>query len=74
MSKSLLPGDLVEKLSELPNVEAASPMGIVMATAIKENGGSNEEKVDIAVIGIEPGSFLEPYVVEGTGLAADQLS
>ncbi|WP_020156576.1 ABC transporter permease [Caldibacillus debilis] len=72
MSKSLLSGDLAEKLLELPNVEAASPMGIVMATAIKENGGSNEEKVDIAVIGIEPGSFLEPNVVEGTGLAADQ--
>jgi len=72
MSKSLLSGDLTAELLEIPDVEAASPMGIIMASAVKENGGQEENKLDIALIGIEPGSFLEPAVAEGTGLDAAQ--
>ncbi len=70
MSKSLLSGDLTAELLEIPDVEAASPMGIIMASAVKESGGQEENKLDIALIGIEPGSFLEPAVAEGTGLDA----
>ncbi|WP_368086721.1 ABC transporter permease [Paenibacillus sp. NFR01] len=45
-----------------------------MASAIKGSSKLNEDKVDIAIIGIEPGSFLEPAVTEGTGLASDQMT
>jgi len=74
MSKSLLSGDLSAQLLEMPGVNAASPMGIVMSSAIKGNSGSNEDKVDIAIIGIEPGSFLQPEIIEGKGLASEQLT
>lgn len=39
-----------------------------MATALKGQGAKNEDKVDIAIIGINPGSFLEPAIVEGESL------
>jgi len=72
MSKSLLSGGLTAELLEIPNGEAASPMGIIMGSAAK--GGSEENKLDIALVGIEPGSFLEPAVTEGTGLDAGRPS
>ena len=74
MSKSLLSGRLVEEAASLPNVIAASPMGSTMATALKGDSRSNEDKVDIAILGILPGSFLEPAVIEGQSLAADNLT
>ncbi|WP_379138711.1 ABC transporter permease [Paenibacillus sp. sgz500958] len=74
MSKSLLSNELLDKLIEMPNVSAASPMGTIMASAIKGNSKLNEDKVDIAIIGIEPGSFLEPAIMEGTGLTSDQMT
>ncbi|MDG0795115.1 ABC transporter permease [Cohnella ginsengisoli] len=72
MSKSLLSEQLAGQAGQLPNVKAASPMGTSMATALKGESGRNEDKVDIAIIGIIPGSFLEPRVVEGQGLSPDQ--
>lgn len=74
MSKSLLSNDLSAKLAEMPNVSAVSPMGTIMASAIKGSSRSNEDKVDIAIIGINPGSFLEPAIIEGTGLTSDQMT
>lgn len=74
MSKSLLSNELSEKLIQMPGVEATSPMGIIMGSAIKGEGATNEDKVDIAIIGIEPGSFLEPKVIEGMGLSSEQLT
>ncbi|WP_054957820.1 ABC transporter permease [Paenibacillus dakarensis] len=71
MSKSLLSEELVAEAGKLPNVTAASPMGSSMATALKGQSNKNEDKVDIAIIGINPGSFLEPAVVEGEKLSAD---
>lgn len=55
----------------MPQVNAASPMGSTMATALKGQSTKNEDKVDIAIIGINPGSFLEPAIVEGKGLSAE---
>jgi putative ABC transport system permease protein len=69
MSRSLLSEDLVAKAEQLPGVEAAAPMGSTMATALKNENAKNEDKVDIAILGIIPGSFLEPAVREGEGLS-----
>ncbi|MGG1519349.1 ABC transporter permease [Paenibacillus oryzisoli] len=71
MSKSLLSEQVVAEVSKLPNVTAASPMGSSMATALKAQSNKNEDKVDIAIIGINPGSFLEPAVIEGKPLSSD---
>lgn len=70
MGKSLLSDELAAQAEKLPNVTAASPMGSTMATAMKGNSTKNEDKVDIAVLGILPGSFLEPAVIEGERLSA----
>ncbi|AIQ71711.1 ABC transporter permease [Paenibacillus graminis] len=74
MSKSLLSNELTAKLTEMPNVRAVSPMGTIMASAIKGNNAGNEDKADIAIIGIDPGSFLEPKIIEGTGLTSDNMT
>lgn len=74
MSKSLLSNELRMKLTEMPNVHAVSPMGTIMSSAIKEHTAENEDKVDIAIIGIDPGSFLEPAFTEGKGLTSDNMT
>ncbi|MBM7567888.1 putative ABC transport system permease protein [Paenibacillus sacheonensis] len=71
MGKSLLSDELAAQAEKLPHVTAASPMGSTMATALKGNSTKNEDKVDIAILGILPGSFLEPSVIEGEGLSAE---
>ncbi|AIQ47749.1 cell division protein FtsX [Paenibacillus sp. FSL R7-0273] len=71
MSKSLLSDQMIEEAKLLPNVIAAAPMGSTMATALKEQRAKNEDKLDIALIGINPGSFLEPAVVEGESLSSN---
>ncbi|OMD38146.1 ABC transporter permease [Paenibacillus sp. RS8] len=71
MSKSLLSEQLLAEVELLPNVSAAAPMGSTMATALKGQGVKNEDKVDIAIIGINPGSFLEPATVEGESLTSE---
>ena len=42
-----------------------------MATAMKGKSSKNEDKVDVAILGINPGSFLEPNIVEGQRLSLD---
>lgn len=74
MSKSLLSEDLIGNIEQVEKVTAAAPMGSTMATALKGESNNNEDKVDIAIIGINPGSFLEPPVVEGQALSADHPS
>ncbi|CAH1220739.1 putative ABC transporter permease [Paenibacillus auburnensis] len=74
MSKSLLSNELTQQLTEMQGVTAVSPMGTIMASAIKGNSLKSEDKLDIAIIGIEPGSFLEPSVIEGSGLTPDNLN
>ncbi|CAI6084103.1 ABC transporter permease [Cohnella sp. JJ-181] len=71
MSKSLLSENLVDEAEDIPHITAAAPMGSSMATALKGQSNNNDDKVDIAVLGIEPGSFLEPAVIEGERLSAD---
>lgn len=71
MSKSLLSEQMVAEVEKSPNVTAASPMGATMATVLKGNSTNNEDKVDIAILGVIPGSFLEPAIIEGQPLSSD---
>ncbi|UQZ75259.1 cell division protein FtsX [Niallia circulans] len=68
MSRSLLNESLAEKLESQPKVSAASVMGATMRTVIINSDLNESEKVDIAMLGINPGSFLEPKVIEGKSL------
>ena len=72
MSRSLLSESLVEKLESQPSVSAASAMGATMGTVINNSDSNKSEKVDIALLGINPGSFLEPKVIEGKPLQTNE--
>ncbi|WP_169716173.1 FtsX-like permease family protein [Ureibacillus manganicus] len=43
-------------------------MGSHVAVVLKEGNKDDSEKLDVSILGIEPGSFLEPSVVEGKPL------
>lgn len=68
MSRSLLSESLVEKLEKQDTISSASAMGASMATVLKNTSSNDNEKVDIAILGITPGSFLEPKIEEGKPL------
>lgn len=72
MSRSLLSESLVDDLEKQPNVQAASPMGSAMGVILKENSSKDKDKVDIAILGVRPGSFLEPKVMDGASLSEDK--
>lgn len=74
MSRSIISGDLMEQMLKQENVTGAAAMGQLTATVIRT--GDNEEvlKTDITIIGIEPGSFLEPELVEGKPLSGDDIN
>jgi len=55
----------VEAIGTAPGVEAATPIGYV-AAAVRYG----EETDTAAVVGVVPGSFAEPEVVDGAALAA----
>ncbi len=71
MSRSLISESLITELVKQDNVTAVSPMGATMVTVLKDDSSNSNEKIDVTFLGIQPGSFLEPNVVEGNSLNAD---
>ncbi len=72
MRRSMLSEELVGELAEQENVSAAEPIGNAMPRVFKPD--SDTERVDISILGINPGSFLEPNVIEGNQLNQDNPS
>ncbi|MGM9929524.1 MAG: ABC transporter permease [Bacillus sp. (in: firmicutes)] len=70
-SKSLLPEEVMIPIKEDANVKAATPFGASMGSVLQEDAPADADKEDVAILGIEPGSFLEPTVIEGSQLSAD---
>lgn len=69
MSRSVISESLITELKQQSNVTDAAPMGASMGTILNDKAVSeDDQKVDIAVLGIIPGSFLEPHLVEGNPL------
>lgn len=68
-SKSLLPESLETDLEKQEHVDKAVPFGSAMGSVLKEGESEGEEKLDVAVLGIQPGSFVEPKVIEGKQLS-----
>lgn len=71
MARSLLPESLVAELKEQENVSQVAPMGATMGTVLKSTTTEDSEKVDVAILGVAPGSFLEPAIIEGNPLNDD---
>lgn len=74
MSRSVISESLITELKQQSNVIDAAPMGASMGTILNEKADSeDDQKVDIAILGIIPGSFLEPHLVEGSPLNGDNV-
>lgn len=69
MLRSVISEDLSEELKAQDHVIDVAPMGSQTAVLLKENATADDEKIDVSLIGINPGTFLEPEVIEGVPLA-----
>lgn len=72
MYRSVFSENLVDELLAQENVLNAAPMGISSAVILNEGTDLGDEKIDIAMMGIKPGSFLEDKVIEGSPLQVGQ--
>jgi putative ABC transport system permease protein len=68
MLRSVISEDLSEDLKNQQHVKDAAPMGSRTAVVLKENATNDDGKIDISLLGINPGTFLEPEVIEGEPL------
>ncbi|WP_462421876.1 ABC transporter permease [Salinicoccus sp. Marseille-QA3877] len=72
MNRSLLPEDLINDLMEENNVGDATAMSSNVAVVLKAGEDSDSSKMDVSILGIEPGSFLEPELIEGDALDSNK--
>ncbi|EUJ41707.1 ABC transporter permease [Brochothrix campestris] len=70
-SKSLITATKVAEIEKQPGVKRATPLGTSIASVINESQ-KDDKKTDITLMGIIPGSFIEPEVVEGKALTANK--
>ncbi len=61
-SRSVVDSDQVDAWRQHPDVSAAEPMGLSIVNAETDEG----EQVDLTLLGVEPGSFLDPTVAPGS--------
>ncbi|WP_042352585.1 ABC transporter permease [Bacillus massiliigorillae] len=69
LSRSIIGEEQIAKLEKQKDVQAAAPIGNKMATIQKEKSTKDEDKVDVAIIGVNPGTFVEPKIIEGSALS-----
>ena len=67
-SKSMLSESISSDLKDQANVEEIAPFGSAMGAILKEGSDEGQDKTDVAILGISPGSFLEPKLIEGKPL------
>ncbi|MDM8083337.1 ABC transporter permease [Cellulomonas cellasea] len=65
-SRSIVDLSQVDAWADRPDVAAAAPLGSMLVNA----HSSTDVPVDLALFGVQPGSFLEPAAAEGQGLGA----
>ncbi|WP_341719387.1 ABC transporter permease [Micromonospora sp. FIMYZ51] len=66
-SRSVVPTEAVATWAEQPGVAEAAPLGNTLA-----NGRTDRDvEIDLALFGVELGSFLDPAVAEGNRLAGE---
>ncbi|PGL71034.1 ABC transporter permease [Bacillus sp. AFS055030] len=70
-SKSIISGDLLEEIQKNHDVKNAASFGSSLGSVSKEKTDDSSKKTDVAIIGIEVSSFIEPSVVEGKQLSTD---
>jgi putative ABC transport system permease protein len=69
-SKSILSATMMNEIKQRKDVEDAAVFGSSMASVSKEKTDDSGKKTDVAIVGIEASSFIEPKVIEGKQLSA----
>ncbi len=75
LSKSTLPGEMIDEVAGLDGVTEAAGINTTIGAVLKgaTNGEADDnKKTSVMFIGVEPGSFIEPKLVSGEPLNADQ--
>lgn len=67
-SKSLLSESMKNDIEAKANIKNSAGFGASMAVISKEETDESDKKSDVAFLGVEPGSFIEPKVIEGKQL------
>lgn len=70
MLRSVISEDLIKELKLQEHVNEAAPMGFQTAVLLT----SDDEKIDASLLGINPDSFLEPEVIEGSSLVDGKVN
>ncbi len=65
MHRSILPMSAVEDVAAVDGVTAATPIGHLTVTMVKEN---ESERLDATILAIDPSGFLAPAITEGAPL------
>lgn len=67
IGRSILPASMLSGVRQVPGVTSAAPIGQMLLSIKREAGG---DQLDASMLGIEPGSFIAPRLIEGRGLDA----
>lgn len=66
IGRSILPASILSEVRQVPGVTSAAPIGQTLLSVKGEAGG---DQLDATMLGIEPGSFIAPRLVEGAPLS-----
>ena len=66
-TRSSVSVDLADEWAQQPGVTDAAPFGLSLVNGANQDG----TQVDLALIGVEPGTFVEPEAAEGRGMGGE---
>ena len=66
--KTKITGEIKEDVLKMDGVNNAALFGQSTVVVINEDDANSNEKVDVALLGVEAGNFIEPTVIEGSQL------
>ncbi|MBE7325329.1 ABC transporter permease [Nocardioides sp. Y6] len=67
-TRSSVPVEKADEWAAQPGVADAAPFGLSLVNGANQDG----KQVDLTLIGVEPGTFVEPEAAEGEGLGAER--
>ncbi|RLQ93650.1 ABC transporter permease [Falsibacillus albus] len=71
-NKSIISSDVIDEVRKNKNVKHAAGFGSSVASISKEKTNDNNQKTDVALLGINAGSFIEPTVIDGKQLSTSK--
>lgn len=72
LSKSMISASVIDEVKEQQNITDAAAIGTASTSVWKEGESKDEKKTDVILVGVAPGSFMEPNPIKGEGLTINQ--